>query len=169
MLETNEYVRVMEKLYNKSLILESPSDFHPVLHFYFTDALAHIDFTATVLAYNPMSPRNIMSMEYMRWRLDQEKVGDRVHFPGFINWLKTEHPEVYEELPMLWTGIYDTDDPAQYRSFRIVLNPDERGPIPSEYLSMFIDEFFDPAFIKQLYKGSSLARLFDEYAVARSE
>ena len=64
MLETNEYVRVMEKLYNKSLILESPSDFHPVLHFYFTDALAHIDFTATVLAYNPMSPRNIMSMEY---------------------------------------------------------------------------------------------------------
>ena len=116
MLETNEYVRVMEKLYNKSLILESPSDFHPVLHFYFTDALAHIDFTATVLAYNPMSPRNIMSMEYMRWRLDQEKVGDRVHFPGFINWLKTEHPEVYEELPMLWTGIYDTDDPAQYSS-----------------------------------------------------
>lgn len=110
-----------------------------------------------------------MSMEYMRWRLDQEKVGDRVHFPGFINWLKTEHPEVYEELPMLWTGIYDTDDPAQYRSFRIVLNPDERGPIPSEYLSMFIDEFFDPAFIKQLYKGSSLARLFDEYAAARSE
>lgn len=168
MLEMNEYVRVMQKLYGKSLILESPSEFHPVLHFYFTDALAHIDFTLGILAYNYMSPKNIMSMEYMRWRVDEEKVGDRVHFPGFVNWLKEAHPEKYGELPMLWSGVYDSDDPAQYRSFRIVLNPDDKKPIPADYLSTFIDEFFDAKFIKQLYKTSSLARLFDEYVTGRS-
>ncbi|MDD3856504.1 MAG: hypothetical protein PHP43_00465 [Methanoculleus sp.] len=167
MLEMNEYARVMQKLYSKSLILESPADFHPVLHFYFTDALAHIDYTLGALAYNSMSPRNIMSMEYMRWRLDEEKVGDRVHFPGFVNWLKKEQPEKYEELPMLWTGVYDNDDPAQYRSFRIVLNPDDKRAIPADYFSTFIDEFFDPNFIKLLYKSSSLARLFDEYVRSR--
>ena len=168
MLETNEYVRVTQKLYGKSLILESPTEFHPVLHFYFTDALAHIDYTLSILAYNYMSPRNIMSMEYMRWRVDEEKVGERTHFPGFINWLKMEHRETFDELPLLWSGIYDEEDPAQYRSFRIVLSPDDRKPIPSGYLSAFIDEFFDPAFIKQLYATSSLARLFDEYVKSRS-
>ncbi|HQD26339.1 MULTISPECIES: hypothetical protein [Methanoculleus] len=168
MLEMNEYARVMQMFYNKSLILENPSEFHPVLYFYFTDALAHIDYTLSVLAYNYMSPRNIMSMEYMRWRLDEEKVGERAHFPEFINWLKEKHPDVFEELPILWSGIYDREDPAQYRSFRIVLNPDEKKAIPAEYLSMFIDEFFDPKFIKQLYKTSKLARLFDEYVASRS-
>lgn len=168
MLEMNEYARVMQMFYNKSLILENPSEFHPVLYFYFTDALAHIDYTLSVLAYNYMSPRNIMSMEYMRWRLDEEKVGDRAHFPGFVNWLKEEHPEKYEELPMLWSGVYDNDDPAQYRSFRIVLNPDDKKPIAPEYLSMFVDEFFDAKFVKLLYKTSSLARLFDEYVQGRS-
>ncbi len=168
MLEVNEYARVMQKLYNKSLILESPTEFHPILHFYFTDALAHIDFTLGILAYNYMSPRNIMSMEYMRWRVDEEKVGERAYFPGFINWLKEEHREKFDELPMLWSGIYDRDDPAQYRSFRISLNPDDKSPIPAGYFSTFIDEFFDPKFIRQLYETSSLARLFDEYAKSRS-
>jgi len=168
MLEENEYVRVIRKLYSKSLILENPSEFHPVLYFYFTDALAHIDFTLGIQAYNYMSPRNIMNMEYMRWRVDEEKVGERAYFPEFINWLKDKHPEKFEELPMLWSGVYDHDDPAQYRSFRLVLNPDDRKPIPAEYLSTFIDEFFDPKFLKQLYKTSSLARLFDEYAGSRA-
>ena len=168
MLEMNEYGRVMQKLYGKSLILESPNDFHPVLYFYFTDAIAHIDFTLGILTYNIMSPRNIMSMEYMRWRVDQEKIGERVYFPDFVNWLKEEHPEKFGELPMLWSGVYDRDDPAQYRDFRIVLNPDDKQAIPPEYFSMFIDEFFDPKFIKQLYKTSSLARLFDEYAAKKA-
>ncbi|WP_292521256.1 hypothetical protein [Methanoculleus sp.] len=168
MLEMNEYARVMQKLYGKSLILENPAEFHPVLYFYFTDALAHIDFTLSILAYNYMSPRNIMSMEYMRWRVDEAKIGERAYFPEFVNWLKAEHPETFEELPMLWSGIYDRDDPAQYRSFRIVLNPDDKKAIPAEYLSMFVDEFFDPKFVKQLYKTSALARLFDEFAKSRS-
>ena len=66
MLEGNEYARAMQKLYGKSLILESTAEFHPVLYFYFIDALAHIDFTLSILAYNYMSPRNVMSMEYLR-------------------------------------------------------------------------------------------------------
>jgi hypothetical protein len=115
-----------------------------------------------------MSPRNVMSMEYLRWRVDEEKVGERAYFPDFVNWLKAEHHEKFEELPMLWSGIYDRDDPAQYRSFRIVLNPDDKKAIPVEYLETFIDEFFDPKFIKQLYKTSSLARLFDEFAQSHS-
>lgn len=163
MLEANEYTRIMQKFYEKSLILESPNDFHPVFHFYFVDALAHIDFTLGIQAYNYMSPRNVMNMEYMRWRMDEGKVGDRVHFPDFINWLKEVHPDKFEELPMLWTGIYDRDDPAQYRSFRIVLDPDSKKPIPPEYLSMFVEEFFNREFLKQLYKTSKLARLFDEF------
>jgi hypothetical protein len=168
MLEANEYTRVMQKLYGKSLILEDPSEFHPVLYFYFIDALSHIDYTLTVLSYSPMSPRNIMSTEYLRWRVDEAKVGERALFPDFINWLKAEHTEKFDELPLLWSGIYDSDDPAQYRSFRIVLDPDQKSAFPAGYLSTFIDEFFDPKFIKQLYKTSSLARLFDEYARTRS-
>ncbi|KUG21310.1 hypothetical protein ASZ90_008957 [hydrocarbon metagenome] len=167
MLEENEYVRITKKLYNKSLILEDPSDFHPVLHFYLIDSLAHIDYTVCVLAYNYMSPRNIMNMEYMRWRLDEEKKGDRAYFGEFVNWLKAEHRERFDALPLLWTGVYDNDDPAGYRSFRIVLNPDEKQPLSAEYLSVFIDELFDKEFLKQLYKDSSLARLFDEFVRSR--
>jgi len=168
MLEANEYTRIMQKFYGKSLILESPSEFHPVLYFYFIDALAHIDFTHGLQANNYMSQRYVMGMEYMRWRVDEEKVGDRVHFPDFINWLKEEHRETFEELPMLWTGIYDRDDPAHYRSFRIALSPDDKTPIPAEYLSAFIDEFFNREFLKQLYATSALARLFDEFVQSRT-
>ena len=168
MLEANEYTRIMQKFYGKSLILESPSEFHPVLYFYFIDALAHIDFTLGLQAYNYMSPRNVMGMEYMRWRVDEEKVGDRVHFPDFINWLKEEHRDVFEKLPMLWAGVYDRDDPAHYRSFRIALSPDDRKPIEAEYLSAFVDEFFSREFLKQLYTTSTLARLFDEFVQSRA-
>ncbi len=167
MLEENEYVQVMKKLYNKSLILEDPSDFHPVLNFYFVDALAHLDFSLGMLAYNYMSPKNIMNMEYLRWRIDQEKLGDRPHFPGFVNWLKQEHHETFESLPLLWSGIYDREDPASYRSFRIVLNPDDKQPIPADYFTQFVDQLLDREFLKQLYRGSSLAKLFDEYLKSR--
>ncbi|MDN7023531.1 hypothetical protein FGU65_01210 [Methanoculleus sp. FWC-SCC1] len=163
MLEENEYTHVMKKLYHKSLILEDPSDFHPVLNFYFVDAIAHLDFTLGMLAYNYMSPKNIMSMEYLRWRLDQESEGDRPYFPGFINWLKQERNEIFESLPLLWSGIYDSDDPACYRSFRIVLNPDDKRPIPAEYFGLFADQLFDRPFLQQIYRGSPLAKLFDEY------
>ncbi len=168
MLEENEYVGVMKKLYGKSLILEDPSDFHPVLYFYFVDSLAHIDFTLGILSFNYMSPKNVMNMEYLRWRLDQGKQGERALFPEFINWLKAEHHDTFESLPLLWSGIYDNDDPASYRSFRIVLNPDDKKPLPAEYLSAFVDQFFEQTFLRRLYRGSMLANLFDEFAGTRS-
>ena len=75
-------------LYEKSLILHDTSLFDKTLYFFFVDALAHIDYTCSIYAYNYQSPKNIMGAEYMRWRIDEEKKGDRVHFPAFIAWLK---------------------------------------------------------------------------------
>jgi len=80
-----------------------------------------------------MSPKNIIGSEYLRWRIDEEKRGDRAKFPGFINWLKETHPEKFVVLPSLWQMIYDTEDPASYRSFRIVLDPDSRNPVPGRF------------------------------------
>ena len=42
--------------------------------------------------------------------------------------------------------IYDTEDPASHRSFRIVLDPDSRTLIPIEFFYVIIDEFFDTEF-----------------------
>jgi len=169
MMEQNDYTRVLGNLYGKSLILEDVSDFHPVLNFYFLDSIAHIDFTLSTLAYNYMSPRNIMNMEYMRWRVDEEKKGDRPHFPDFINWLKAKDPDRYDALPLLWTTVYDREDPGCYRSFRIVMNPDDKKPLAPQLLSAMVDEFFEKSFLRQLYRDSTLARLFDEFVRGNKE
>ena len=99
-------------LYEKSLILHDTSLFDKTLYFFFVDALAHIDYTCSIYAYNYQSPKNIMGAEYMRWRIDEEKKGDRVHFPAFIAWLKGARPEKFAKLPALWQIIYDPEDPA---------------------------------------------------------
>ncbi len=123
MLETNEYIPILKKLYDKSLILQSPpSEFEPVFWFYFKDAIAHLDFTLCIQGYNIQSMRNIMNMEYMKWRIDEEKKGGRDQFPVFINWLKANHRETFDKLPILWREIYDTESPASYRSFRIAMD-----------------------------------------------
>ncbi|MHC1626909.1 MAG: hypothetical protein ACXQTG_03555 [Methanoculleaceae archaeon] len=163
MLEENEYVPVIKALYNKSLILEDASDFHPVLYFYFMDALAHIDFSLNILAYNYHSPRNLMNMEYMRWRIDEEKKGDRVHFPAFVNWLREKYPEKFQSLPMVWQLAYDERRPSGYRSFRIVIDPDDRRPIPPQFFRDAIEEFFERSFLKSMYRGNSLSNLFEEF------
>ena len=162
-LEKNEYAHTLNKFYEKSLILESPSEFHPVLHFFFMDSLAHIDFSLCTLAYNIQSVRNLMNMQYMRWRIDEEKIGDRVHFPEFINWLRDNHPGDYEKLPSLWQQIYNTEKVASYRSFRIVLDPDSFQPVPINYFELFIEEFFDKSFLNRIYQTSSLGKLFDAF------
>ncbi|MGD1004018.1 MAG: hypothetical protein ABR887_01200 [Methanoregulaceae archaeon] len=159
----NEYTAVLRFLYEKSMILHDMSQFHKVLSFYFIDSLAHIDYTASIYAYNYQSPKNIMGAEYLRWRVDGERKGDRSKFPAFINWLKKDHPEKFSKLPSLWQMIYDTDDPASYRSFRIVLDPDSKNEIPSNMLFIMIDEFFESEFLKSLYSDASLATLFDTY------
>lgn len=165
--EENEFLTVLDYLYGKSLVLQDTGSFNKVLYFYFIDSLAHIDYTAGIYAYNYASPKNIMGQEYLRWRIDEEKKGDRLKFPGFVNWLKETHPEKFSALPSLWQMIYDTEDPAGYRSFRIVLDPDSRQPIGPDFFFAVIDEFFEPEFLKSIYDDASLADLFRTYCSLR--
>ena len=163
MQDDNEFIPVLKYLYEKSLMLHDIGSFHKVLYFYFIDSLAHIDYTASLYSYNYESPKNIMGAEYLRWRIDEEKKGDRVRFPGFINWLRENKPEKFAKLPSLWQMIYDTQDPASYRSFRIVLDPDSKQPLTADFFYAVIDEFFEPEFLKSLYDDASLSVLFNEY------
>ena len=162
-MEENEFLSVLSHLYEKSLILQDTHLFNKVLYFYLVDSLAHIDYTAGIYAFNIMSPKNIMGGEYLRWRIDEEKKGDRSKFPGFINWLKVHHPAKFAALPSLWQMIYDDEDPAGYRSFRIVLDPDSKALIPIGFFYAIIDEFFETEFLKSLYEDASLATLFNTY------
>lgn len=163
MMEKNEYSRELEYLYSKSLVLESVSEFNPVLWFHWLDAIAHIDYTLSVSGYSFESPRSIMAGEYMRWRIDEEKKGDRPLFKPFINWLKEHHSGVYVKMPALWQGIYSNDDPAQYRSFRIVLDPAVTKPIPAHVFHAMIDDFFQKDLLKSIYQGASLSTLFESF------
>ena len=56
--------------------------------------------------------------------------------------------------------IYDSEDPAGYRSFRIVLDPDTKQGVSAELFTVMIDEFFDQEFLKSLYEDGSLGTLF---------
>jgi hypothetical protein len=168
MQQDNEYVQVLRHLYEKSLILHDTGLFDKTLYFYFLDSLAHIDYTCSVYAFNIQSPKNIMGAEYMRWRIDEEKKGDRARFPAFVAWLKSGHPEKFVQLPLLWQKLYDPGDHAGYRSFRIVIDPDSRQPIPTDFFYTVIDEFFEQEFLKSLYEGASLSRLFCEFLALNS-
>ncbi|MFA5294663.1 MAG: hypothetical protein WC382_03995 [Methanoregulaceae archaeon] len=161
--EDREYVHILEHLYEKSLILHDQTLWHPVLDFYFIDALAHIDYTVGLMTYNYQSPKNIMAGQYLRWRIDEEKKGDRAKFPAFVAWLKANHPGRFDDLPYLWRRIYDPDDPASYRSFRIVLDPNTREPIRPHVFYNMIEDFFKTEFLKSLYDDASLANLFREF------
>ena len=164
----NEYFHAMRHLYEKSLMLENPNDFHPVLHFFMVDSLAHLDYTLGVQAFNFMSIKNEMSREYLRWRIDEEKKGERALFPDFINWLKEGDEEKFESLPMVWQLVYDRESSGGYRSFRLVIDPDSPQPIPARFFLDAIDEFFDKAFIKSLYREASLASAFERFKETRS-
>jgi len=159
----NEYLPILTRLWEKSLILHDPSLFNKTLYFYFVDSIAHIDYTCSIYAFNYQSPKNIMGAEYMRWRIDEEKKGDRPEFPAFIAWLKETHPEKFAALPSLWQMLYDPEDPAEYRSFRIVIDPDSRQAIPPDFFIAIIDEFFDKDFLKSLYEDASLSTLFKSF------
>jgi hypothetical protein len=60
--------------------------------------------------------------------------------------------------------IYDPEDPAGYRSFRIVLDPDSRNLLPIDFFYVIIDEFFETEFLKSLYEDASLSTLFKTYS-----
>ncbi len=163
MLEVNDYARVLQALYNKSLILEDTSDFHPVLKFWYFDALAHLDYTITHLAFNADSPRNLMSLEYIKHRTDTAQDEKLKVFPGFMAWLEANHPEEHEKFPLFIQKIYSPSDPAMYRSFRIILNPDDRRPIPPETFQIMIDEMFERSYLSALYNNSSVATKLNNY------
>jgi len=163
MLETNEYEQVLRQLYGKTLMMHNPGDFHPVLRFFFMDTLAHIDYTLGVLAYNFMSIRNEMSREYLRWRVDEEEKGDRKRFTAFVNWLKVNHPGSFAALPTVWRIVYDDDNVAQYMSFRLVVDPDTKMPVPAGFFYDAIQEFFAQPFLMSLYAESGLAKLLEEF------
>ena len=163
MLESNEYEQVLRHLYGKTLTLHSPADFHPVLRFFFMDALAHMDYTLGTLAYNFMSIKNEMAREYLRWRVDEEEKGDRQRFRAFVNWLKANHPDRFQSLPTVWRIVYDDDNVARYTSFRLVIDPDSNRPVPSGFFFDAAEEFFAQPFLMSLYTGSGLARLLDEF------
>jgi hypothetical protein len=163
MQDDNEYLKVLDYLYRKSLMLQDTSGFNKVLYFYLIDSLAHIDYTAGILAYNFGSPKNIIGAEYMRWRIDEEKKGDRTKFPKFINWLRETKPEKFTVLPSLWQMIYDTENSASYRSFRIVIDPDSKAPLTANFFNAVIDEFFEKEFLKSIYAEASLGTLFTAY------
>ena len=59
--------------------------------------------------------------------------------------------------------LYDLEDPAGYRSFRIVLDPDSRQEIPANFFIAVIDEFFEQDFLKSLYEDASLSTLFTAF------
>jgi hypothetical protein len=159
----NEYQNILSHLYEKSLILHDTALFNKTLYFYFIDSIAHIDYTCGIYAFNYQSPKNVMGAEYLRWRIDEEKKGDRPRFPAFIAWLKNTHPEKFARIPSLWQMLYDPEDPAGYRSFRIVLDPDSRQAIPANFFTVVIDEFFEQDFLKSLYEDASLSTLFKAF------
>jgi len=161
--ENNEYERVLQTLYEKSLILENLSDFHSDLSFWFFDAMAHLDYSISLFAYNADSPRNMLTREYLKYRKDQSMEGRLSRFEGFMNWLRENHPQEYEKFPLFMQKIYDPSDLASYRSFRIVLDPNDKKPIPSAVFRVMIDEIFDKAYLASLYNGSSMAKLYDQY------
>jgi hypothetical protein len=163
MLENNEYEKVLEILYNKSLILENFSDFHPQLGFWFFEALAHLDISISQLAYNADSPRNILSRELLKFKADIIQKEPYSRFKDFMIWLKKENLQEYEKNPLFLQKIYDCDDKASYRSFRIILNPDDKKPIPPEIFRVMIDEMFDKAYLASLYNGSTMALLYKQF------
>jgi hypothetical protein len=163
MRESNEYEQVLLALYEKSLILENLSDFHPELGFWYYDAMAHLDYSISLVAFNADSPRNMLSREYLKYRKDQSQAGRFARFEGFMNWLREHHPDEYEKFPLFIQKIYDPSDVASYRSFRIVLDPDEKRPISPAVFRLMVDELFDKAYLASLYNGSSMAQLYEQF------
>lgn len=163
MRENNDYEKVLATLYEKSLILENMSDFHPDLSFWFFDAVAHLDYSISLFAYNLDSPRNMLSREYLKYRKDESMTDRYACFDGFMNWLLENHPGEYEKFPLFIQKIHNPSDMAQYRSFRIVLDPNDKKPTDPGVFRIMIDEIFDKAYLASIYNGSPVATLYDQY------
>ncbi|NLV27848.1 MAG: hypothetical protein GXY48_11910 [Methanomicrobiales archaeon] len=163
MLEMNEYVKVLQYFYEKSMILENLSDFNPDLSYWFFDAMAHLDYTISIFAYNADSPRNMLSREYLKYRKDLSMEKNLARFNEFMNWLRDNHPDKYEIFPLFLQKIHDPTDEASYRSFRIVLDPNDKKPTASDVLRIMVDEIFDKKYLASIYNGSDMASLYNQF------
>jgi hypothetical protein len=65
--------------------------------------------------------------------------------------------------------IYDDDDLAEYRSFKIVLDLDSQNKTPSNIFFILIDDFFEPDFLNSIYAECSLAALFEKRRFASND
>lgn len=159
----NEYAKVLETLYHKSLILENVGDFHPVLGFWYFDAMAHLDYSLSILAYNAESPRNLMSREYLKHRVDRAADAQLSQFPAFLVWLEEHYTQDFEKFPLFIQKVYSSTDPASYRSFRIIFDPDSKQPIPAEHFQIMVQEMFERSYLATVYNGSTVADRYAEF------
>jgi len=149
----NDYLSTLRHLWEKSLILHDTSLFNKTLYFYFLDSLAHIDYTCSIYAFNYQSPKNIIGGEYMRWRIDEEKKGDRAKFPAFIAWLKEEHPEKFATLPSLWQMLYDPRGPGGVPQFPDRARPGQPPADTARSPCCHYRGIFRPGLLKEPVRG----------------
>lgn len=161
--QANDYDKEINYLYSKSLILETPSDMDPVLYFYFIDTIAHLDFTLSALAYSTDSIKCTMTAEYLRKRVDEAKTGDNALFPKFMMWLRDTNKEMFEETPILWQLVYDTDEDAGYLGFRIVLDSNSKTPLPPQFFHDMADDLFSMKLLRSIYPEGAIGKLFAEF------
>ncbi|MDO5845112.1 MAG: hypothetical protein Q4Q53_08215 [Methanocorpusculum sp.] len=161
--QANDYDKEINYLYSKSLILETPSDMDPVLYFYFIDTIAHLDYTLSALAYSTDSIKCVMTAEYLRKRVDDAKCGDNALFPKFMMWLRDNNKEMFEETPILWQLVYDTDEDAGYMGFRIILDRNSKTPLPPQFFRDMADDLFSIKMLRSIYPEGALGKLFAEF------
>lgn len=161
--QSSGYDKEINYLYSKSLILETPSEMNPVLYFYFMDAVAHLDYTLSALAYNIDSIKCVMTGEYLRQKVEVSKSGDYALFPKFMVWLRDNNKEAFEDTPMLWQFVYDPDEDAGYMGFRIVLDKSSKTPLPPQFFHDMADDLFSMKMLRSFYPEGSLGKLFAEF------
>ena len=109
----NEFSVVLSHLYEKNLILHDTALFDRVLYFFYLDTIAHIDYTCGLYAFNYTLPKNIMSGEYMRWRIDEEKERDT---PQISRFCQLAEGKIYrknsQNFPRCGRSYHDWADPA---------------------------------------------------------
>ena len=117
-MEENEFLQVLSHLYEKTLILQDTTQFDKVTLFLPDRFPCPYRLHCRHLCLQYHVSKNIIGGEYLRWRIDEEKKGGPGEIsPGLSTGSKESHPEKFAVLPSLWQMIYDTEDPASYRSF----------------------------------------------------
>ena len=145
----NEYINALTHFYEKSLILHDTWLFNETLYFYFIDAIAHIDYTCSIYAFDCRSPKNIMGADSLRWRIDEEKNGGTVY--SILAWLKRLPGGKCPPWPHFGGCLYDfgrsrRDTEVSLSSLKNRI-ADRR--IPANFFIAVIDEFFEQICLKK--------------------